>query len=436
MSVSPDSRIRGLVAAFCFALLLTVAVLPPAAATPAPAPATTSGAAAPEAGGADCPHRVNPPPAVDDSEVVQSWETTPTPLPVPDTPVGGERLGGCEVVADPGNGPLPADLTSQGWLIADATNGTVIAARDPHGRYRPASTIKILLALVALEELDLDQKVQPTERDWSMEGDSCGMGPGGEYTLRDVLSGLMVVSGNDCANLLARELGGYDETLAKMNAKAHSIGALDTNAASPSGLDRPGMSTSPYDLAVIFNAGLHNPEFVELIGLEEYVFPGYPSRTDVPDDTDHPEWTMANSNPLLLSDFPGMIGGKTGYTDDALKTYVAAAERDGRTIIVVQMYGLSVENNMYSDQAARMFEYGFASDPNLSVGRLDTPDEGWVAAGGADPSAAPAGGNDDSPGVASWIIIGGIGVLAVLALVVAHVRKARRRTRGDDSCCH
>ncbi|WP_040517560.1 D-alanyl-D-alanine carboxypeptidase family protein [Gordonia neofelifaecis] len=366
MSMSVFKRTAAVFAALGVIVALSAAPAsadPAVAVTPPVAPLTTPNTDA-------CPHRTGTPPAVDESEAVAPGATAPAPLPVPDRPVGGDRLGGCGVVADPGAGPLPERLNSAGWLIADLDSGRVIAAKDPHGRYRPASTIKVLLALVALDELPLDKQVEATPEDWSMEGDSCGMGPGGHYTVRDLLSGLVVVSGNDCANALAGQLGGHDAALAKMNAKAAELGARDTRATSPSGLDAPGMSTSPYDLALLFREAMGNATFRQLISMKNYTFPGYPKRPDVPDDVDHPAWTMGTSNPLLRDDWPGMLGGKTGYTDDALKTFVGAAERNGRRIVITQMYGLNEADNMYAQQAERMFDYGFAAPESVDAGTL------------------------------------------------------------------
>lgn len=118
--------------------------------------------------------------------------------------------------------------------------------------------------------------------------------------------------------VIARELGGVDKTLAKMNTRAKELGALDTRAASPSGLDAPA-STSAYDLAVIFRAAMRNATFREIIGKRQYRFPGYPPRPEIPNDPDHPAYDMFTSNNLLAEGFPGMLGGKTAYTDDALK---------------------------------------------------------------------------------------------------------------------
>ncbi|MGV9710529.1 D-alanyl-D-alanine carboxypeptidase family protein [Gordonia sp. NPDC003424] len=385
-----------------------------------------------------CPQKIGTPPPVDESEVVAPGSTTPTPLPVPDPPVGGERMGECGVVADPALGPVPPRLTSAAWLIADLDTGNVIAAKDPHGRYRPASTIKVLLALVALDELDLDTVVAPTPEDWSAEGDLCGMGPGGHYTNRDLLTGLVIVSGNDCANALARQLGGVEETLAKMNAKAKALGALDTRAASPSGLDAAGMSTSPYDLAVIFREAIRNSTFRELIAMATHMFPGYPKRPDVPGDTDHPAYLMQTSNQLLLDGYPGMLGGKTGYTDDAKKTFVGVTERDGRRILIVQMYGLTIVDDSYWDQAKSLFDYGFRAPADTAVGSLaaagrSSSDAASAATTTASPTVQAAAGDRAATGSdqpSRWsmrVLVGLLAALAAVVLLLIALRLFRRR---------
>ncbi|MCZ4578076.1 D-alanyl-D-alanine carboxypeptidase [Gordonia amicalis] len=379
-----------------------------------------------------CPHKIGTPPPVDESEAVAPGSTTPSSLPVPTPAIGGEDLSYCGVVADPAAGPVPPRLTSAGWLIADLDSGRVIAAKDPHGRYRPASTIKVLLALIALDELDLDATVIPTAEDWSTEGDSCGMGPGGHYTVRDLLTGLLMVSGNDCANALARELGGVETTLEKMNERARELGAADTRAASPSGLDAAGMSSSPYDLALIFRAAMAQKTFRELIAKPTFRFPGYPRRPDVPGDKDHPAYDMYSSNRLLVDGYPGMLGGKTGYTDDARKTFVGVAERDGHRILVVQMYGLSVEGDMYWDQARAMFEYGFRAGPEVTVGRLvDSTREAAEstaphAASSPDSHLASSGSDTASP-MSVRVLIGLVAALAAVVLLLLGLRLFGRR---------
>ncbi|MGZ8179261.1 serine hydrolase [Williamsia sp. SKLECPSW1] len=413
--------------------LIAGSAMLPATATAAPVVVPTS----PDT--ASCPYRVSPAPAVDTSEVPPPGQQAPSPLPVPQPPVGGGRLAACGVVTAGSASAVPRGLTSAGWLVADATAGTVLAAKDPHGRYRPASTIKTLLALVSLRDLDLDTVVTGTRADYGMEGDAAGIGPGGRYTVRQLLQGLLMVSGNDCANALARELGGDEAAVGKMNELAHSLGAEDTRAASPSGLDAPGMSTSPYDLALIFRAALQNPTFRDLISHVDAPFPGYPPLPEVPGDKPHPGYQMESQNKLLTEGFPGIVGGKTGYTDDARKTFVGAVQRDGRTLVVVQMYGLNEAGDSYWDQAKSLLDYGFSMPRTASVGTLvDGPASSGPSGGSTTPTRRSGSGpalaqpaSDDGPGgsgVSGRLVVGGIGVLVVLGLVAAAVR-INRRTR-------
>ncbi len=156
----------------------------------------------------------------------------------------------------------------------------------------------------------------------------------------------MLISGNDAANTLADMLGGFAMAVAKMNAKAAQLGARSTRVTTPSGLDAPGMDmrTTPYDLALIFRAALRYPMFGQIARQPSALFPdglGYKQ--------------IVNQNELLQR-YPGMLGGKTGYTNIARKTYVGAAQRNGHRLVVVQMYG---EGDLYG-QAIGLFDWGFS----------------------------------------------------------------------------
>ena len=160
-----------------------------------------------------------------------------------------------------GNVPMP-DGPAPAWIVADMDTGQVLAERDMNVAHPPASTIKTLLVVTALDELpNLDATVVGTEADTHVECSCVGIKPGRTYTARQLLDAILLMSGNDAANALADMIGGYDTAVAKMNAKAAALGALGTHAATPSGLDGPGGSgaTTPRDLAVIFRAAMANP---------------------------------------------------------------------------------------------------------------------------------------------------------------------------------
>src|ERR1700757_2376675 len=174
-----------------------------------------------------------------------------------------------------GSVPIP-DGPAQTWLVADLDSGQVLAERDQNVAHPPASTIKVLLALVVLDQLSLDSSVVADVADTQAECSCVGIKRGRSYTARQLLDGLLLVSGNDAANTLAHMLGGADATVAKMNAKAASLGALATHAATPSGLDGRGGSgeSTAHDLALIFKAAMANPVFAQITSEPSAMFPG------------------------------------------------------------------------------------------------------------------------------------------------------------------
>jgi serine-type D-Ala-D-Ala carboxypeptidase (penicillin-binding protein 5/6) len=262
-----------------------------------------------------------------------------------------------------GSVPIP-DGPAQTWILADLDSGQVLADRDQNVAHPPASTIKVLLALVVLDQVSLDSTVVADVADTQVECNCVGIKPGRTYTARQLLDGLLLVSGNDAANTLAHLLGGADVTVAKMNAKAASLGATSTQAATPSGLDGPngsGASTA-HDLAVIFRAAMANPMFAHITSEPSAMFPA-----DTPDGAERP---ITNQDELLTR-YPGAIGGKTGFTNAARKTFVGAASRGGRRLVVAMMYGLLKPGGpTYWDQAGSLFDWGFALNPQSSIGSL------------------------------------------------------------------
>lgn len=254
-------------------------------------------------------------------------------------------IGSPPVAAQPGVQPAGAQIPdgpAKAWLVADMDTGQVLASKDPNGSYAPASTIKPLLAMVVLDHLRPDNFARANESHTKVECSCVGLKPGQPYTTRQLLEALLMVSGNDAANMLADMLGGRPATVAAMTRKAASVGARDTRAGSPSGLDGPGWETvtTPHDLAVILRAALKYPLIAQIMGQPSAQFPGK---------------TLTNQNELLQR-YPGDIAGKTGYTDLARKTYVGAAQRGNRRLIVVQMYGTG---DLYG-QAIDLLDYGFS----------------------------------------------------------------------------
>jgi D-alanyl-D-alanine carboxypeptidase (penicillin-binding protein 5/6) len=315
--------------------------------------------AVPVAAQTTCSQQITPPPPVDSSEAPTPGTLAPPPMSVPDPPVGGPRMGECGLVLPAGAPAPPAGINSKSWLIADADSGEVLAAKDPHARNRPASTLKLLTALLTADQLPTDRIVVATQADANQDGSRVGLGPGGRYTVRQLLTGLLLSSGNDAAHALAVALGGVAQTVEQMNELAARLGARDTRAATPSGLDGPGMSASAYDLGLAFRQVLSRPLLVKLLGTRQADFPGF---------GDRPGFVVSNDNKLLRT-YPGALGGKTGFTDDARHTQLDAAQRGGRRLMVVLMRGEQRPVSM-SEQAARLLDYGFALPTGHPVGRL------------------------------------------------------------------
>ena len=259
-----------------------------------------------------------------------------------------------------GSMPIP-EGPAPSWIVADLDTGQVLAGREMYAAHPPASTIKTLLALAALDELNLDSTVVATPANTYVECNCAGVKAGNTYTARQLLDAVLLVSGNDAANALADMLGGYDVAVDKMNAKAVAIGATNTHATSPSGLDGPGGAgwTTPHDLAAIFRAAMANPVFAQITAKPTAMFP-----------TDTGERPLINQDELLVR-YPGAIGGKTGFTNAARKTFVGAADRNGRRLVIAMMYGLVHEGGpTYWDQAAMLLDWGFAQSDADAVATL------------------------------------------------------------------
>lgn len=338
--------------------------------------------------------------------------------------VGGERLDTRGTVVADAAPPLPAGVAAPCWLVADAASGAVLGARDPHGRYHPASTLKALTLLTLLPLLDPAEVVEGTAEDEAVEGSRVGMVTGGRYTVALLFQALVMQSGNDAAGALARAAGGTELTVRAMNEVAAGLGAYDTVAGSPSGLDVAGQTSSPYDLALVFRRLVEDPAAVALLQTPVAQMPAVEGRS--------PGFQIQNENPLAGT--PGNLGGKTGFTDAARHTYVTAAERGGRRLVVSVMGTENVPLRA-ADQAALLLDWGFAVPAGTAgVGRLvdsaaDVPPPPETPVSRVPDRAAPpvplpvAGGGEP--------LLLPVGLAVVCAgVVVATLVGVRRRSRG------
>ena len=214
------------------------------------------------------------------------------------------------------------DLSAQSAILYDCINGNVIYQKNAEERSLIASTTKIMTALVAAEIYDIEQSVEILPEWCGVEGSSMYLSAGETLTVKDLLYGLMLMSGNDAAQALASIYSG-DSTdfVEKMNDKASMLGLSDTKFSNPSGLDEDDHYSSAADLAKLAQYALKNDIIAEICATKQ---------------TEAAGRFMSNHNKILFT-VPGAIGVKTGYTDQAGRCLVSAVERNGRMLIAVTL---------------------------------------------------------------------------------------------------
>jgi serine-type D-Ala-D-Ala carboxypeptidase (penicillin-binding protein 5/6) len=354
-------------------------------------------------------------------------------------PVGGPQLAGSGVIVNGATGvPALPKISARSYMISDVNTGEVLAAKDPHGRYLPASTLKTLTSVTLIPRLHRKALVQPTQKTCDVEGTKVGMTPKMKYPVEDLFRALLLMSANDAALALAQAGGGLSKTLAAMNTEAARLQADDTLAASPNGLDVDlGLDvktqhTSAYDLSLFMKQGLTLPDFREYVRTVNAKFPAEPPKLSAKDEKagKKPKKTafipIYSHDRLLPSEsqaYPGMIGGKNGYTVHAGQTYVGAARRNGHTIIVSLMHGEILWQNV-----VKLLDWGFAADGKVKpIGALVDPvgtrskDKGGVVP----PVAGPPTGRSSS---GRWTLVAAGSTLALLVAggLVLILRRRRR----------
>jgi D-alanyl-D-alanine carboxypeptidase (penicillin-binding protein 5/6) len=254
--------------------------------------------------------------------------------------------------------PLPA-TTATAFIVADATTGQILAAHDVHERLAPASTLKVLTALAAFPVLSGSARVMGSPTAAATDGTRVGINAGQTYTAKQLFTAMLVMSANDAAVSIGDAIGGGSKAIARMNAEAAELRAHDTVAHTMNGLDAPGQTSSAYDLALMFRAGLANYRFRYYISLRSAVFPLASGKS-----------YAIFTHDRLLNSYPGMIGGKNGYTIAAHASFVGAAQRDGHTIIVAVMRDVPD----FWPEVASLLDWGFAADGHVKpMGYLAAP---------------------------------------------------------------
>lgn len=244
---------------------------------------------------------------------------------------------------------------SEGAVLMDGRTGKILYSKNEHTQYEPASTTKVMTALVVLENVKLTDKVTVGENPPLVDGSAIGIQKGEIYTVEELMLGLLLESGNDCAEALAEYVAGSNAEFAKlMNAKAKELGALNTNFMNPSGLHEDGHVTTAYDLALIMKAAAHNEDFVRIAKTESYKYVNQPF-------SDGSEKWATNRNQLFNEYSPYFYSntycGKNGYTPEANHSYTAAAVK-GDQMLIGAFVNATDKDSFYTN-IGPLFDYGF-----------------------------------------------------------------------------
>ncbi|MCX4986372.1 D-alanyl-D-alanine carboxypeptidase family protein [Streptomyces sp. NBC_00572] len=289
---------------------------------------------------------------------------------------------GTQVQPLPGAPDVPS-VSALSWVVADASSGEVLAARNAHRKLPPASTLKALFALTALPGHAPSEQHTVADSELTGIGDGSslvGVKEGYTYKVSDLWNGVFLSSGNDAVHVLAAMNGGWESMSRQMQEKARSLGALDTHVVSPDGYDAPGQVSSAYDLAVFGRTGLQDPAFTRYCSTAYADFPAG-------------SWSygIANTNRLLtgadgVARYPGLIGIKNGYTSNAGNTLISAARRGDRTLVVTVMNPQGGGGLAVYEEARELLDWGFEAAGRVQpVGSLlpvptkDTADAGTRA---------------------------------------------------------
>ncbi|MGL4772470.1 MAG: serine hydrolase [Clostridium sp.] len=252
------------------------------------------------------------------------------------------------------NASTEPTLNAEGAILIDATTNQILYSKNGDKQFSPASTTKVMTAIIVLEKCKLEDKITIGKNSVLAEGSSIGLREGEVYTVEDLLQGLLLMSGNDCATALAEHVSGSIEEFSKlMNEKAKSLGATNTNFKNPSGLPDPEHLTTPYDLALIMSEALNYPDFIRISRINSTKLP--------PSTIDGNQLWLSNHNYLINNNskyfYPYALSGKNGYTIEARHTFAISAEKDGHKLVATFLKAED-KNQNYLDMA-NLFEYGF-----------------------------------------------------------------------------
>lgn len=274
-------------------------------------------------------------------------------------------FSGTALAADP---KYTDDPAAYAWMLIDADSGRVLASENENERIEPASTTKIMTLLVAIESGKLGDTVKISGHAHRMGGSSCYLDEGLEVNLKNLLTAMMMVSGNDAATAVAEHLGGNEEGFADMmNAKAKELGMANTNFLTPHGMHEEEHFTTATDMAILARAAMKNPAFMEIVNRVSYTLP-----------ENNREYSTTNQ--LLDGEseyyYPYANGMKTGMTTSAGHCLVASASKDDMHLIVLLFKDMETDDgrDRWKDSKS-LFDSGFKNYKTLKLSEVlkDTP---------------------------------------------------------------
>lgn len=270
------------------------------------------------------------------------------------------------------NWPLGPEIGAKSAILIEANTGVVLYEKNVHEKLFPASVTKILTALVAFDNSEMNDMVTFSydavgSIDWRTDA-NMGIAGGSSITMEQTLYGMLVGSANEAAYAIAEHIAGngkLDEFAKLMNEKAKSLGCVDSNFVTPNGIHDDNHYTSAYDLSLIGRAFFKNEFLSHIACTPKYTIPPSPTQTKG-------ELTVYAKSKLFPGKeyaYEGLVGTKTGYTDLARQTLISCAERGNMKLICVIM--MEESPNQYTD-TIDLFNYGFTNFQITTVADKDT----------------------------------------------------------------
>lgn len=266
--------------------------------------------------------------------------------------------------------PVPPEIAARNYLLVDVTAGQILGAKDIDAPVEQASLTKLMTAYVVFDALrakkiTLEQRMPVSERAWKMPGSRMFIDPKMQVPVNDLISGMIVQSGNDATMALAEAVGGTAENFVKMmNDQAQALGMKGTSYKNPEGLTEPGHLTTARDLSVLAQRLMHDfPEYMHYYATKHYAYPGTPASNG------------NNRNTLLFRD-PTVDGLKTGHTNAAGYCLVATAKRDlpnvGQRRLLSIVLGTASEKAR-ANESQKLLNWGYTAYDAVKLFDADQP---------------------------------------------------------------